>query len=56
MFFAHCPTWNTTVMLSASSIVAVRNAADGPQAVLRCHCGEHLTTVAFSHAAVTPAA
>ena len=45
MFFAHCPTQETTVMLSASSIVELRNTPAGIEVVLRCHCGEHLTAV-----------
>lgn len=45
MFFTYCPTKETTVMLSASSIVELRNTPEGIDAVLRCHCGQHLTSV-----------
>ena len=45
MFFTYCPTKETTVMLSASSIIELRNTPAGIDAVLRCHCGQHLTSV-----------
>ena len=47
MFFAYCPTTETTVMLSTSSIVELRNTPAGVEVVLRCHCGEHLTAVSL---------
>jgi hypothetical protein len=45
MFALHCTTTDSTVLLSASSIVALRNAPAGIEVVLECHCGEHLTVV-----------
>ena len=47
MFFAHCPTYDTTVMLSMSSLVELRNTPAGPEVVLRCHCGQHLTALSL---------
>lgn len=45
MFAVHCTTTDATVLLSTSSIVALRNASAGIEVVLECHCGEHLTIV-----------
>lgn len=45
MFFPYCPVKDSTVMLSASSIVELRNTPAGVVVVLRCACREHLTTV-----------
>ena len=55
MFAVHCTTTDSTVLLSASSIVALRNTPSGMHVLLECHCGEHLTVVegrpALQHAA-----
>ncbi len=56
MFFAHCPTFDTTVMMSASAVVELQNADDGIRVVLRCSCGEHLTALNYPHKKVTAAA
>ena len=45
MFAITCTTTDSTVLLSASSIVALRNTPAGIEPVLECHCGEHLTVV-----------
>ena len=56
MFAVHCTTTDSTVLLSASSIGALRNSPAGMHGVLECHCGQHLTVVeghpALAHAAV----
>jgi hypothetical protein len=52
MFFATCPTWDTTVMMSASSIVKLRNHDGETEAVLACPCHKHLTNVHVAHGAL----
>ena len=55
MFAVVCTTTGSTVLLSPSSIVALRNAPSRIEVLLECHCGEHLTVVeprpALQHAA-----
>ena len=52
MFFATCPTWDTTVMMSASSIVKLHNHDGETEAVLACPCHKHLTNVHVAHGAL----
>jgi hypothetical protein len=40
MFAVHCTTWDSTVLLSTSSIIALSNTAVGVVVTLECHCGE----------------
>ena len=39
MFAVHCTTWDSTVLLSESSIMAMSNTPAGAELTLECHCG-----------------